>query len=168
MKTTIRPQVVLAALAISVATISASAFAEAPPAEVTVRGEALSAEALKDKPVVTLANLLAKPEQFEGKTVVATGTVRQVCQKKGCWMELAKDKTSVGARVTFKDYAFFVPKDASGLEARVLATVKVAVLSDERAKHYEAEGATVPRGADGKPREVQLVASGVELKKAQK
>ena len=43
--------------------------------------------------------------------------------------------------------------------------MKVAALDEGTAKHYEAEGATVPRGQDGKPREVQLVASGVELRR---
>jgi hypothetical protein len=41
----------------------------------------------------------------------------------------------------------------------------VAELSEDRAKHYESEGAIVPRDSNGKPREVQLVASGVELRR---
>ena len=58
-----------------------------------------------------------------------------------------------------------VPVDAAGSQARVEGVVKVADLSEETAKHYASEGALVPRGADGKAREVQLVASGVELRK---
>jgi hypothetical protein len=84
---------------------------------------------------------------------------------KGCWMELAASEKGAGVRVTFKDYAFFVPVDSAGSSARVEGVVKVAELSEERAKHYESEGAIVPRGKDGKPREVQLVAYGVELRR---
>lgn len=124
-------------------------------------------EALKGAPAVKLADLLAKPQEQDGKTVLLEGQVRKACERKGCWMELAtsKDAKGPGVRVTFKDYGFFVPLDSAGSMARVEGVVQVAELSDERAKHYESEGAIIPRGADGKPREVQLVASGVELRR---
>lgn len=122
-------------------------------------------EALKGAPAVTLAELLTKPQEHEGKTVRVEGLVRKACQKKGCWMELAEAQKGAGVRVTFKDYGFFVPLDSAGSQARVEGVVKVSELSEDMAKHYEAEGAIVPRGADGKPREVQLVASGVELRR---
>ena len=82
-------------------------------------------------------------------------------------MELAPEQAAKGpgVRVTFKDYGFFVPLDSAGRKAKVEGVVKVAQLSEETAKHYESEGATVPRGADGKPSEVQLEATGVELRK---
>jgi hypothetical protein len=124
-------------------------------------------EALKGAPAIKLADLLAKPQTHDGKTVLLEGQVRKACERKGCWMELAtaKDAKGPGVRVTFKDYGFFVPLDSAGSMARVEGVVKVAELSEDRAKHYESEGAIVPRGSDGKPREVQLVASGVELRR---
>ncbi|HYO59232.1 DUF4920 domain-containing protein [Archangium sp.] len=122
-------------------------------------------EALKGAPAVTLARLLEKPQAHEGKTVRVEGQVRKACEKKGCWMELAEGAKGAGVRVTFKDYGFFVPLDSAGSSARVEGVVKVTELSESMAKHYEAEGAMVPRGADGKPREVQLVATGVELRR---
>lgn len=114
-------------------------------------------------PAVKLEELLARPDAHDGKTVTLVGTVRRACQKKGCWMELAPSEKANGVRITFKDYAFFVPLDSGGAQAQVEGVVKVAELSSETAAHYEAEGAIVPRGKDGKPREVQLVASAVEL-----
>ncbi len=124
-------------------------------------------EAIKGTQAVKVAELLAKPQEQDGKTVLIEGQVRKACERKGCWMELAtsKDAKGPGVRVTFKDYGFFVPLDSAGSMARVEGVVKVAELSEERAKHYESEGATIPRGADGKPREVQLVATGVELRR---
>ena len=124
-------------------------------------------EPLKGAPAVKLADLLAKPQAHDGKTVLLEGQVRKACERKGCWMELATSKAAKGpgVRVTFKDYGFFVPLDSAGSQARVEGVVQVAELSEDRAKHYESEGATVPRGKDGKPREVQLVASGVELRR---
>jgi hypothetical protein len=125
---------------------------------VVVRGEKL-----KGLPNVKLAELLKAPAPHEGKTVAVEGTVRKTCSGKGCWMELATGEKGPGVRVTFKDYGFFVPLDSSGKTARVEGLVKVAELSEDTAKHFEGEGAIVPRGADGKPREVQLIASAVEL-----
>jgi hypothetical protein len=122
-----------------------------------VRGEKIQGkQALKVSDAVRDATKLA------GKTVLVEGTVRKACERKGCWMELA-DAKGAGMRVTFKDYGFFVPLDSAGAKARVEGLLQVSELSPERAKHYESEGAHVPRGTDGKPREVQLVASGVEL-----
>ena len=124
-------------------------------------------EPLKGAQAVKLADVLAKPQAHDGKTVLLEGQVRKACERKGCWMELAasQDAKSPGVRVTFKDYGFFVPVDSAGSAARVEGVVKVAELSEARAKHYESEGAMVPRGNDGKPREVQLVATGVELRR---
>ncbi len=116
-------------------------------------------------PEVTLAALLADPQAHAGKTVTVKATVRNACQKKGCWMELSDGEKAPGVRVTFKDYGFFVPLDSKGAAAQVEGEVKVAELSEQTAAHYTSEGATVPRGKDGKPREVQLVASGVELRR---
>ncbi len=130
-------------------------------------GLVLRGEKVSGKATVTLAQLLKSPSEHQGKTVLVEGDVRKACERKGCWMELAssaKDK-GPGVRVTFKDYGFFVPLSSAGSRARVKGEVQLAELSEERAKHYESEGATVPRAADGKPREVQLIATGVELRK---
>lgn len=122
-------------------------------------------EKLKGLPSVTLATVLATPAAYDGKTVAVEGKVRRACAKKGCWMELADDDKAPGVRVTFKDYGFFVPVDSAGRTAKVEGTIKVATLAPEKAKHYEAEGATMAKDKDGSAREVQLVAVGVELRK---
>lgn len=122
-------------------------------------------EKLKGAQAVELTKLLASPADFDGKTVSVEAKVRKACEKKGCWMELAGADNGPGVRVTFKDYGFFVPLDSAGSTAKVEGVVKVAMLDEAKAKHYEAEGASVPKGKDGKYREVQLVAVGVELHK---
>jgi hypothetical protein len=122
-------------------------------------------EKLKGLTAVSLDALLSTPSSFDGKDVQVEGKVRKACEKKGCWMELAADDRSPGIRVTFKNYGFFVPLDSAGSTAKVEGTVKVTELPVERAKHYEAEGATVPKDKEGKYREVQLVALGVELRR---
>lgn len=151
----------LAALALFAApTADPRSAPSASAPEVMLRGEKL-----KGLPSVELSRVLARPEEFDGKTVAVEAKIRRACQKKGCWMELATSEDGPGVRVTFKDYGFFVPLDSAGTTARVEGTVKVATLSAARAKHLEAEGAHVARSPSGETHEVQLVASGVELRK---
>lgn len=140
------------------ATAPASTSAPAANAPVLARGEKL-----KGLELVAFEKLLTSPKDFDGKTVALEAKVRKACTKKGCWMELASSDKSPGVRVTFKDYGFFVPLDSAGSTAKVEGLVKVAELSPEKAKHYESEGAHVAQDKDGKFREVQLVATGVEL-----
>jgi hypothetical protein len=136
--------------------LSADPAAASTPAatEVVTRGEKL-----QGLTPVSLASVLATPDAFAGKTVAVEGTVRRACQKKGCWMELAATDSGPGMRVTFKDYGFFVPLDSAGQTARVEGTVKVAELTPAHVEHLKAEGATASA------REVQLVASGVVLRR---
>ena len=61
--------------------------------------------------------------------------INEVCQKKGCWMtlDLADDKE---AFVKFKDYGFFVPKNAQDKEVIVNGKAFVSVESVDVLKHY--------------------------------
>lgn len=115
---------------------------------------------------VPVTTVLADPDKFADGAVVVEGTVRQACSVKGCWMELAEgsEKGTQGARVTFKDYGFFVPKDSAGAKARVEGVVAVKTVSARDVAHLEAEGATFAhKYQGGTAREVRIVATGVEL-----
>ena len=61
--------------------------------------------------------------------------INSVCQKKGCWMtlELPSGKE---AFVKFKDYAFFVPKNAQNDEVIVNGKAFVSIETVEELKHY--------------------------------
>jgi hypothetical protein len=63
------------------------------------------------------------------------GTVVDVCQKKGCWMELDKGDGST-IRVTFKDYGFFVPMDIKGREVVINGYAYVDTTSIADLRHY--------------------------------
>lgn len=80
--------------------------------------------------------------QMAGKDSVKiklTGTINEVCQKKGCWMtmNIGGDKTM---QVRFKDYAFFVPKDASGKTVFIEGVAFTDTTSVEELKHYAEDG----------------------------
>lgn len=63
------------------------------------------------------------------------GTVKEVCQAKGCWMKLELTNGNE-AMVRFKDYGFFVPKDIAGKEVVVDGIAFVEEMSIEDQKHY--------------------------------
>ncbi len=76
--------------------------------------------------------------QFEGKDsleVKIVANINEVCSKKGCWMvlELGDDENM---RVTFKDYGFFVPKDAAGKLATVQGIARMDTTDVATLKHY--------------------------------
>lgn len=121
---------------------------------------------LSARPQAELAEVLAAPSRFEGKTVLVEGVVRRACSRKGCWMEVATDAadSAPGCRVTFEDYAFFVPTDSAGSHARLEATVKLTRVKASHVEHLESEGGTFrEKNADGSANEVQLLATGVVL-----
>lgn len=144
---------------------SVAPLAPAPSVRATTKtyGAALTGSA----ETVALATLLKEPDKFEGKTVGVEGEVRRACSKKGCWMELAEamGADAGGARVTFKDYGFFVPTDSAGAHAKLEAVVNVRTLKPGQVEHLEQEGAKIAKLPDGSAKEVQLVANGVELTK---
>lgn len=91
--------------------------------------------------------------------------IEAVCQKKGCWMDLKTEGEPV--RVTFKDYAFFMPKDASGRTAIVDGVAKVEETSVADLQEYAKDaGKTKEEIAAIKEPKKELVfeASGVILK----
>jgi hypothetical protein len=66
-------------------------------------------------------------------------TIKDVCQKKGCWMamQLPNNQESF---VKFKDYAFFVPLNATSQEAIVSGKAFVSETSVAQLRHYAKDG----------------------------
>lgn len=123
------------------------------------RGAAFTLAA-KDR--MTLDAVSDKAPELAGKTVQVTGTVKSACKKKGCWMVLAGDKAR--ARITFKDYGFFVPLDSAGSSAVVEGAVEVKTLSEAERKHLAEDAG---KSVDTIPKhELRLIATAVELQPA--
>jgi hypothetical protein len=90
------------------------------------------------------------------------GEVTEVCQAKGCWMILVDGDSY--ARITFKDYGFFVPIETSMQRSVVYGVLSEHVLSGEQAEHYAQDaGAQSTLELQGEVREYSLVASAVQL-----
>ena len=120
---------------------------------------------------VSLANVLASPEKFSGKTVLIEGVVVRSCKMEGCWAEIAPDKDATkSVRVKMKDHSFFIPLQSAGSLARAEGVVTVKTLSKAEVDHLVNEdGAKFDnRNADGSAYEVSFEATGIELKRATK
>jgi len=106
-------------------------------------GKALSfGKKITDKNAITTTELLTRIKGKDALPAKVTGEIESVCQAKGCW---AKVKLPDGQRmrVTFKDYAFFVPKDAAGKKIIMDGTAFVKIVPVEEQRHYAKDaGAT--------------------------
>jgi len=80
-------------------------------------------------------SLLASVSNDEEITAKVTGTITEICQSKGCWMTLQLENGET-MRVTFKDYGFFVPKDAAGKTVIMDGIAKLDVTDVETLRHY--------------------------------
>ena len=114
--------------------------------------------------IANLEEALQDLDRYTEQTVILEGTVNKVCAVKGCWMELVPDNASRGVRVTFKDYAFFVPTDSTGYDARLEGLFEQNIFSKAAADHLIAEGVALQRNPDGTATEVSFVAQTVELR----
>jgi hypothetical protein len=113
------------------------------------------------KKSMTMDALASKAADFKGKPVQVTGTVTNVCLKKGCWMVLGGKEKTARARITFKNYSFFVPLDCAGSKAIVEGVVELKVLSEPERQHLADDAGK--KLADIPKHEMRLMASGVAL-----
>lgn len=96
---------------------------------------------ITDECVLSKTEMIEKYNSLKpGDTVNVkfASTVKDVCQKKGCWMNL--DMNDAEAMVRFKDYGFFMPKDITGQEIIVNGKAYIEEMSVEDQRHYAEDG----------------------------
>jgi hypothetical protein len=94
----------------------------------------------------------------EGKSLRLGATIVEVCQKKGCWMNVGEGDATL--RVEFEDYGFFVPSTAGGRPVQMEGVVVERTLTEAEREHFQEEsesGAPVPE------RLLVFVARGVRI-----
>lgn len=99
-------------------------------------------EGVKKGGVITTDKVEAKLGKNTKADMKVTGTVTLVCQKKGCFMNLAMPNGET-MFVNFKDYAFFMPKDLAGKKVVIDGFAERKETSVEDLKHF-AEDAKKP------------------------
>lgn len=107
---------------------------------------------------VTLKQAVMQENKAGLEQVIRTEVAR-VCQKKGCFFIARQD--DVIARISFRDYSFFIPTDAAGKTVTLLGQVQRQTVNEDQAKHL-AEDLGVAQ-AELAPLEYAIVASAIEI-----
>ena len=104
--------------------------------------------------VTPIAQLLAKPADFQGKTVRVEGVVTAVCTMMGCWMALAPADAPKGQAILIKvdDGVIVFPISARGKRATAQGVVERVGAADAEGQeaareHAEHEGRAKTDGA---------------------
>jgi hypothetical protein len=109
---------------------------------------------------ISLAQLVENDDKYQDQEILLATRIAKVCQKKGCFF-IAQEGANT-ARVSFKDYGFFIPSDSGGKEVVLLGTFSRKSVSKEEAEHYAAD---LGEKAVSKPErfEYSIVASAVKI-----
>lgn len=100
-------------------------------------------DTITDKDAMKSTDLMGFMADKDSAVVKFEAVIKEVCQKKGCWMDvdLGGNKSLT---VNFKDYGFFMPKDAGGKTAIMEGYCYKTIDSVEWLKH-KAEDAGKPQ-----------------------
>lgn len=107
------------------------------PVSVTETHEVFGASMPSSEHTLTLAELIDNREQHLGAEVVISTQIVKVCQKKGCFF-IARDGDAA-ARVTFRDYAFFIPTDSGGKVVTLAGTFSRETLTQKQSEHLASD-----------------------------
>ena len=120
---------------------------------------------VEEAKAMPIADVMKEAENHLGHAMTYKGTVAEVCTQSGCWMTLQAANTQP-IRVTFKDYAFFVPKNIAGKEVALYGEMQKEILSVSMQKHL-AEDAKKSKAEIAKIKEpieeFSIVAEGVKI-----
>ena len=120
-------------------------------------------EAVDVSTAVSVDAVIAAADTYNGKPVTVTGTVKSVCQKKGCWHTIATADPNVDVMVKDKAYGIFLPFDAAGKKVAVKGTFSVEILPLEEARHYASDAGKDPNTITEAPKTFLMDADGVAL-----
>jgi len=88
---------------------------------------------IKLKAKTKISTILANPKDFVGKKVLVEGNVVGVCEKRGCWIELASDKPYQKIKIKVKDGEIVFPMEEKGKSALVEGEVYEIKMTKEQA-----------------------------------
>jgi hypothetical protein len=130
------------------------------PVAVTASHEVFGAMLPDEGTPLSLSDLVNENEKYQDQEVLLATRIAKVCQKKGCFFVAQEGATT--ARVSFKDYGFFIPTDSGGKDVVLLGTFSRKSVSKEEAEHYAKDlGETATVSPDSF--EYSIVASAVKI-----
>ena len=78
-----------------------------------------------------IGTILGAPDQYVGKMVQVKGTIAEVCQMMGCWLQIQDGEK--GLRVKVKDGEIMFPKNGAGKKAVAEGLLKKIELNQQQA-----------------------------------
>ncbi|MCB9207249.1 MAG: DUF4920 domain-containing protein [Ignavibacteriales bacterium] len=78
-----------------------------------------------------ISKIMENPDEFVGKKVLVEGTIVDVCEKRGCWINLESDKEFESMRVKVNDGEIVFPMEEKGKKALVEGEVYSIVVEGE-------------------------------------
>ena len=109
---------------------------------------------------VSLTDLVAQKQRYLGEEVRVSATIKQVCQAKGCFFIATQDDN--WARITFRDYGFFVPTNTANSRVLIKGIFSEIELPNSLAQHYRADLGSSENSADDRSSsEYSIIASSV-------
>ncbi len=85
---------------------------------------------------VTVAQVLAKPENYLQQPFTVQGKIDAVCEKKGCWMQFATGADEPTFRLKVKDGDMEFPVSAKGKIAYAYGSLKAKPMTLDQTKTY--------------------------------
>ena len=113
---------------------------------------------------LSLQSLIAQSDLYMNQPVTVETRIAKVCQKKGCFF--IAQEGPVTARVTFKDYSFFIPTNSADKPVTLYGIFSRSVVSAEDADHYAKDLGEKPTEASTGI-EYTIVASSVSIPKTE-
>jgi hypothetical protein len=87
-----------------------------------------------------IADIVADPDAWVGQRVLVEATVVDVCDKRGCWIDLASEREFETIRIKVDEGVIAFPMSAKGLHARAEGVVEKLTFTQqealERARHH--------------------------------
>ena len=135
----------------------------------TAVGEPIAA----DLAFVSADDLATRADELDGQAVAVEGTVREVCQMKGCWLTLDNAAGETIRVAVPKDadgeYLYTFPMDTAGRPARLAGTVTVEDTDVETLRHLAedaGEGEEAVAAITEPERTIVLTATGAAFESA--
>lgn len=93
---------------------------------------------IDNQAMIEISTLLASPDSYVDKTVTVKGMIVGVCEKRGCWMQLASDARFEKLRIKVKDGDMVFPMSAKGRDALATGRFTEIKLDLEHTRKYKA------------------------------
>lgn len=126
---------------------------------------------------ITVGELIANAEKYEGQTVLVKGTITAMCTGSGCWVQVAQnpddpEEDQIVAMFIYDQATHGrVPGEAKGQRAILQGKVKFRVITEVERKHYaEVDGKSADEIAliKGSKKRVTIDCPAIEVAGVQK